>query len=69
MDNSEISSACAGDHLLDSFHRVRNSSRCLRDKTLVMMLVSVDDEIHSICVENIPETLHLWTGTVDSRGE
>src|SRR6266851_1833007 len=69
MNDTQVGATCAGDDLLDPLHRIRNSVRGLRNKTFVMMLVSVDDEIHSICVENIPETLHLWTGTVDSRAE
>src|SRR6266550_1654576 len=69
MHDAQVGSACADDDLLDPFHRIRYSGRSLRTKTLVMMLVPVDDQFHSVCVENIPETLDLLTRTMDSRAE
>src|SRR5882672_4650279 len=40
----QLSSACSGDDLFDSTRRIQDARRCLREKSLVMVLVSVEKD-------------------------
>jgi hypothetical protein len=51
-------SACANDELANTALRLRIAVRILRSKALVIVIVAIDNEIHTCRVENLAKWFH-----------
>ena len=55
---SKISASSSGDDLFNALHGIEDSRWRLRVKSLVVVLVSIEDEIHPSVIQYAPDRLH-----------
>lgn len=66
---TELSSTGAGDDLLDALLGIGDTVRCLREKSFVVVLVPVENEIDAALIENSPQSLHIRRRAVNPGAE